>query len=125
MYLPGLAEQDAMYSRLKLRSQIGLKFRSFAETKVSLLFCNLWEGSEGKGTLDLTHVVLQNRVRTESLGEVETILNLEALAHRPLLGTGAHCARADPLCVSDLNPRPTDVAADTLFPQVKVDSRQG
>ena len=114
-----------MYSRLSLRSQIGLKFRSFAETKVSLLFCNLWEGSEGKGTLDLTHVVLQNRVRTESLGEVETILNLEALAHRPLLGAGAHCARANPLCVSDLNPRPTNVAADTLFPQVKVDSRQG
>ena len=125
MYLPGLAGQDAMYSRLSLRSQIGLKFRSFAETKVPLLFCNLWEGSEGKGTLDLTHVVLQNRLRTESLGEVETILNLEALAHRPLLGAGAHCARADPLCVSDLNPRPTDIAADPLFPQVEVDSRQG
>ena len=123
MYLPSLAGQDAIYSLLSLRSQIGLKFRSFAETKMPLLFCNLWEGSEGKGTLDLTHVVLQNRFRTESLGEVETVLNLEALAHRPLLGTGAHCARADSLCVTDLDPRPTNVAADTLFPQVKVYSR--
>ena len=88
-----------------------------------LLFCHLWEGSEGKGTLDFAHVVLQNCVRAESLGEVETVFNLEALAHRPLLGAGAHCARRDPLCVSDLNPCPTDVAADALLPQVEVNGR--
>ena len=110
---------------LSLRSQICLNFTSFAETKMPLLFCNLWEGSEGKGALDLADMILQNCVRAESLGEVETVFNLEALAHWPLLGAGAHCARRDPLRVSDLNPRPTDIAADPLFPQVEVDSRQG
>ena len=89
-----------------------------------LLLGNLGEGSEGEGTLDLAHVVLQDGVRAERLREVETVLNLETLAHRALLGAGAHGARRDPLGVSNLDPGPADVAADPLLPQVQVDGWQ-
>ena len=99
---------------------------TLTKAKISLLLLrHLGEGSEGEGTLDLADVVLQDGLRGERLCQVEAVVNLERLTDRPLLGAGAHCARADPLCVSDLNPSPTNVAADTLFPQVKVDSRQG
>ena len=90
-----------------------------------LLLGNLGECSEGEGTLDLAHVVLQDGVRAERLREVETVLNLETLAHRALLGAGAHGARRDPLGVSNLDPGPADVAADPLLPQVEVDGGQG
>ena len=91
---------------------------------MALFLCNLGEGSEGKGTLNFAHVVLQDRLRGEGLSEVEAVLNLQTLTHRTLLGAGAHGARGDPLGVADLDPRPSNVAADSLLPQVQVDGRQ-
>ena len=75
---------------LSLRSQIRLKFTSFAETKMPLLFCHLWEGSEGKGTLHLADMVVQDGLGSEGLCQVEAVLDLEGLTKGALLGASAH-----------------------------------
>ena len=69
-------------------------------------------------------MILQNCLWGEGLSKVEAVLNLQTLAHWTLLGAGAHGARGDPLGVANLDPRPSNVAADALLPQVQVDGRQ-
>lgn len=40
------------------------------------------EGSEGKGTLHLAHVVVEDGLRAVGLGQVEAVVDFEALADR-------------------------------------------
>lgn len=40
------------------------------------------EGSEGEGTLDLTDMVVEDGLRAVGLGQVEAVVDLQALAHR-------------------------------------------
>ena len=57
---------------------------------MSFLLSHLRESSEGKGTLDLTDMVIQDGLGSEGLGQVEAVLYLEGLAEGALLGAGAH-----------------------------------
>lgn len=52
---------------------------------------------------------------------MEAVLDLEGLAHRPLLRARAHCARRDALGVPDVDGRAADVALEPLLPEVEVD----
>lgn len=40
------------------------------------------EGSEGEGTLHLAHVVVEDGLRAVGLGQVEAVVDFEALADR-------------------------------------------
>ena len=42
----------------------------------------MWERSEGEGTLHLAHVVIEDGLRAVRLGQVEAVVNLEALVDR-------------------------------------------
>lgn len=86
-----------------------------------LFFRNFGEGSESEGTLDLAHVVLEDRLRREGLSQVEAVLDLQRLTNWPLLGTRAHGTRGNSLGVPDLYPHVAHVAGDSLLPQVEVD----
>ena len=96
------------------------------EPKVSLfLLRHLGEGSEGEGALDLADVVFQDVLGGKGLGEVEAVLYLEGLTDGPLLGAGAHRARGHPPSLPDVYGLVTNIAGDSLLPQVQVDGGQG
>ena len=60
----------------------------------------LWKCPECECALDLADMVLQDVRLREGLRQVETVFNLQALAHRALLGARAHGARGDALSVT-------------------------
>ena len=90
-----------------------------------LLLGHLGEGSEGEGALHLAHVVFEDCVGGEGLGQVEAVLDLEALTDWALLGAGAHCAGRHPPRRPDVNGLVADIAAHSLLPQVEIDLREG
>lgn len=90
-----------------------------------VLLRHLWERPECERALDLAHVVLQDGVRRERLGQVEAVLYLERLADGPLLGARAHGAGRDPFGVANVDRRRAHVAHDPLLPQVELDGGQG
>ena len=83
------------------------------------------EGAEGEGALHLAHVVLEDGLPGEGLRQVEAVLDLEALAERPLLGACAHHAGARPPRVAGFDVEVVDLARDALLPQVEVEAGEG
>lgn len=49
---------------------------------VRVLRCDLREGSESEGALDLAHVVVQDGLGAVGLRQVEAVVDLQTLAHR-------------------------------------------
>ena len=96
-----------------------------AEPNFVLPRLDVGKSPEGEGTLDLAHVVVEDVLSGEGLGQVEAVFDLEGLAEGPLLGTGAHDAGADPAGVSRLDVDLGDGAGHALLPELQVDVGQG
>jgi hypothetical protein len=67
------------------------------------------KGSECKGALHLAHVIFEDGLWAEGLRQVETVLDLERLAERSLLGAGAHYARGHASGVAGFNTHITNL----------------
>ena len=96
-----------------------------AEPNLVLSRLDVGESPEGKSALDFAHVVIEDVLAGEGLGQVEAVLDLEGLAEGPLLGAGAHDAGRHAAGVAGLDVDLGDGAGDALLPKLQVDVGQG